>query len=468
MEQVIVFFIGLGLIVGVMSGLGYAQDQGVVTYVPEEIDDVLHNPHMGWVYYTTVEKLLAEGVPEEFDVVGILVSWDALEPLPDRFLWLKLDRAIEYAKELNKTISVLLLLMSSDVWKMPGVPGWLWTRFEVPYQEVYDERINYTARHPLYWNETYLERVRIFVNAFAEHYNGSGIDYVDMRVYSLYGEWDCGWAPFEWPDKVTKRSTLKKLVEIYRDAFADTDMWLTVNFSSVPDANYDEYMEETALFDAMDAGFAIRYDAFGPHPVVPYVRQAIDEYGKTRFVTGETTGWDPTGRIPVGPTLRQVIEAGANHVSFAFDSIGYAAEDFINHYYRYYEYGLKNFGYRLVITKAVYPNKLQAGSTLQLETEWINKATGRLYRPYPLQVLLMQDGQPVWTDVDYQFDPTVFYHGEINRVSSQFSIPTELPAGVYELYVALVNKNGEPAIELAISGNNGHKQYYLGEITIFH
>lgn len=127
----------------------------------------------------------------------------------------------------------------------------------------------------------------------------------------------------------------------------------------------------------------------------------------------------------------------------------------------------RKIGYRLVLSKAFFPETLKAGEKLILRQIWKNQGVSKLYVKHPLRVYLIdKNGQEMWSAIDHDFDPTHWKRGQMFEVFSSFALPRDLAEGTYELRVALVDPTGKPAIQLGMEGQDGQRRYTLGKVDI--
>jgi len=124
----------------------------------------------------------------------------------------------------------------------------------------------------------------------------------------------------------------------------------------------------------------------------------------------------------------------------------------------------KKMGYRLVLRKFTYPEKLKPGRKLSFTSWWENKGVAPCYKKYPLairlkneqntQVLITEADIRDWLPGDNLYDDAVF-------------IPMDMPTGEYDLQIGIIDPvTGEAKIKLAIEGKTSEGWYSLGNITI--
>lgn len=139
------------------------------------------------------------------------------------------------------------------------------------------------------------------------------------------------------------------------------------------------------------------------------------------------------------------------------------------------EYYQVNCGYRLVLESVEYPSGAASGEKIALSQNWAQKGCATIYDKYDLKAFLVsENGQEIDLGVDQSFDA----RGWIKKddvgyksypVQTEYTIP-DIPAGFYKLMIAVVDKNGLPAVNLAIAGKdtdgNQYGKYGIGYIAI--
>jgi len=448
---------------------------GTVTMTYTDTDLTLHNPQMGWQILMQIDEVLNYGVPIGYDFVELCASWDRLEPEEGRFDWEKLDLALAKIKTAGVSVELRLYLMQDDVWKYDGVPSWIYDKYNIPFQIVKevvfpgrDEPIE--TKHPVYSDQLYQEKMRNFVNAFAAHYKDGDFDMVDMLSYSMYGEWDCGWNPYDWKgDRELKSKTLHQLVQIYIDAFKDFSLTKIVMCISAVNGGkdkYEDYKIETGHDLAMaQPNFGIRYCGVGDYDAVGMPGHLVDEFFPATPVTAETWyGWDPD-KYDIDRTLQSFYRYHCNAIAFGMYMGN--AELVKASYSDMFKSGLKTMGYRLLPQSLQFPTSVKAGESFTMKSLWSNLGVGVCWRKYPLTLSLQNaKGEVVWTGTDDNFDQTRWVKNQEYAVDSTFTLPADLAKGDYSLMLSLNSHEGRPAISLPIGSDAKLRIYNISKFTV--
>jgi hypothetical protein len=454
----------------------------MVVYEGRDNGAALSNPLMGWQCTGTPEEIVAQGIPDEYDIGVIRCSWDRMEPTENGYDFTLVDKAVERLRKDGKTVFMKLYMMPDNVWKVAGYPNWIKQKPGIGnFKHVHFDNLNgngpYDFDHPDYGSEVWQELVAKFLKQVAQHYPDGTVDVIDSRAYGLYGEWDSNWGNYwntnspEYPANKTR--VLTNIVEIYKDAFKDYKLTkIAINVSSHGHANEEkarEYFREAALDKAFEAGFAIRFDGVGDDAYPSNgMTTIIKDYFPASPVFAETWyGWDPS-LYSVGGTYDNFMRLRCNSVNYDFriSSHSWGREYAYNP--NFFANGLRpdrngfQIGYRILPVRIEFSKEAVAGGEILFSSKWQNTGAGVLYRHYPLRVsLVAASGKEVYSAVCEDFNITRLIKGETYEYNTSFRVPGELAPGAYKVRIALTdNKN---AIKMPIGNADS---YVIGNIRI--
>lgn len=428
-------------------------------------------------------------IPHDADIVRVQVAWADFEPGANRFSWHRFDQFMKRINQQGKTAEIQLLMSDApDTKNDPGVfpyqypPAWLFDVEKAPYR-LAQYNGQYYSKQPLYYSPIYLNALSKAVHAFAKRYDGNtGIAWVDLRAFSLFGEWS-GWNDalnFPWPDDATRTKTLHAILGIYSSAFHKT-MVMMQNAGANVDANDAAADTQAKRFTAYGYDVAAANKNWGfrsdtVNSAFPWMQ--YDTSGESSYINrlerrnhiqvSEGSTWNSSIMIN-NPRLvvKNAIEAyhsnlqGINNTSFAnWDAMKKAYGEWFTTLARY-------SGYRFLMQQATYSDRVKAGGTLNLAQIWTNNGAGFSPKKYPLKVYLLDSssGRVVWSGTDASVDETTWFKGDADQVRSLFKLPNSLRAGKYTLAVAMVDSTGKPRIELAMP-NGKNKIYPVGPVTV--
>jgi uncharacterized protein DUF4832 len=124
----------------------------------------------------------------------------------------------------------------------------------------------------------------------------------------------------------------------------------------------------------------------------------------------------------------------------------------------------RKMGYRFALRRAEWQEEVHVGQPTGLTTWWVNEGVAPIYRPFvlafrfssPARSAIVRTGADVrkWLPGDAVFEDPLF-------------VPEDLPAGNYELSVALLDPiTLQPGIRLPIGGRGIDGWYALGKIRV--
>jgi len=99
---------------------------------------------------------------------------------------------------------------------------------------------------------------------------------------------------------------------------------------------------------------------------------------------------------------------------------------------------LDRLGYRLVLKKGIYPTTATVGGTLPIRIELINEGFAAPFNPRDLYVVLQNKSTGAFSTVKLPDDPRRWLaNGQTQVIARTLTLPGNLPAGGYALYLSL-------------------------------
>ncbi|MFA6241250.1 MAG: DUF4832 domain-containing protein [Candidatus Hydrogenedentales bacterium] len=482
------------------------------TFVPHENKDVLHNPHMGWVYivnayphYTDEGRsipFLKDGTAwGKVDAVAVLSDWGALEPREGIYDWSLIDRAVEFWSGIGKKIHLRIatdgMITNGRMEGTGGAPAWL---YDLGVGKMTREEWGRQIAFPDYTNPLYMARLRAFLKALADHLRPfDSIEAADLRGYGMWGEWHSG---HDLPDLDTRARTLRGIINAWSEAFANRPqpfyLYLSTSWEYRDDllpkglasrGNPPPTYEHYATGSAFDYAFSLPRIAPRRDGVAGFIYPTLDGRlmhdlwrsqrkpfiaelggGIAVYEGGQRWGYD------LRTALDEALQYNANYVMLCNWDLG--VEDtkqdlsaappvsFYNTHGDLMDDVLREMGYRLVPVRMDMPESLVAGHNFVVAHTWENRGQGRLPYPYRFELCLERNGKTCWRSVDPLFNPTNIVRGESFRWLSEFSLPGEgLEPGRYDVRIALVDENGKRRIALPL--NDGDRLgYRVGSVSL--
>ncbi|MBL7044446.1 MAG: DUF4832 domain-containing protein [Pirellulaceae bacterium] len=453
-----------------------AADKVVVT--PNETDDILANPGMGWQTFhrtATQDKSLPDWIPSTVHYARW--GWGTVEPKPDEIDYTFLDGILKETREAGQKLAFRVMCCSTSR-NRPYHPAWL---TEVGGKELvcsYGGTPGF--RVPDLDDPIVLERHLDLIKRLGERYDGhSDIDHVDLGSVGWWGEWHMSSSPCEMP----KPETQRKIVDAYLDAFQKTPLVMLVGAGEM-------------LKYATDRGAGWRADCLGDmggfsktwcHMRIGYPKMLTGAKATAVWpkapVAWETC-WDMRKWVNEGWSLRYIFNyALALHGSYINNKSAPLpdGDDVRPEVERF----LRRLGYRLVLKELAHPRAAKPGSTIGIDMKWQNTGSAPCYRPYRLayrlvgkrdsSVVLVGDvtvskWMPGTVDVfteNFLKSPPDLPPGPIARVADKLKLPDDLPPGEYGLSLGVVEENREqPIVMLGIQGRGEDGWYELSRISV--
>ncbi len=444
--------------------------QESVVVRPEEIDDVLVNPGIG---FTTFQRFngddlnpgtrWTEGYPIEYQpfdgdltnkdypmtsIAYFRIYWRFIEPEEGKYRWDLIDKALDTAHERGQTLMLRIAPHGTDLDKN-DVPDWYRAMVGPRPDSLPERKWLVDPEDPRYVK--YFGRM---VRALGARYDGHpDLELVDISILAAWGEG----AGSERLSEPTRRA----LLDAYLEAFQKTPL-----VHQLQDPRSTRY-----ALSKRPVGW--RVDCLGDMGgFSPTWSHMLDYYPRALIETGMQDAWK---KAPVtmevcwvmkvwkekGWDVDYIIDQSLKwHISsFNAKSSPVPAEWWPN-----VNRWLKRMGYRFVLRKFTYPESVRAHGKLSFTSWWENKGVAPCYRRFPLALRLRgsQRTEVLLSDADI----TSWLPGDIIYDGAVY-VPAGTPPGEYGLDLALVDpQTREPKVRLAIAGRRDDGWYPMGRIRI--
>ena len=435
---------------------------------PEEVDDVLTNPGIGFMTFQRFNgdalnegKGWTEGKPivyQEFDgnlqnegypattIAYFRVYWQFIEPKMREYRWDLIDKALKTARERGQ--SLMLRIAPYGTGEKNDVPGWyramVGKRKDLPVDkwQVDPEDLRYVK----YFGD--------MIRTLGKRYDGHrDLESVDVAIVGAWGE-GAGSA-------LLTQKTREALVDAYIESFRQTHLVMLLT---------DEKTNGYALSRA-DVGWRVDClgDMGGFSPtwshMNDYYPQAIINFGvrdawKKAPVTLEVC-WVMQHWKDMGWDVDHIIDESLKwHIS----SFNAKSSPVPSEWWPSVNRWLGKMGYRFVLRKFTYPAAVSSNGKLSFTSWWENKGVAPCYKKFSLALRLKSDKKTeilvteadirTWLPGDNLYDGTVL-------------VPANTPPGEYELQIGMIDPvSAEPRVQLAISAKEPDGWYSLGKIKV--
>ena len=464
------------ILVGLVADTASGQP---VVVAPEETDEILANPGMGWQTFHRTraqDKNLPPWIPSTVHYARW--GWRELEPQPGEIDDAFLEGILKETREAGQTLA-FRVMCNSTYPRQPYHPAWLTeiggkvvtTRYgSGPELEV-----------PVLDDPQTLAAHLDFISRLGNRYDGHpDIEHIDLGTVGWWGEWHMSQSS---DAPMPTLETQKKIVDAYLAAFKKTPLVMLIGGGEM-------------LKYAVGNGAGWRADCLGDmggfsktwchmRMAYPKMLPAADagDAWKTAPVAWETC-WDMRKWVDEGWSLRFIFNyALALHGSFINNKSAPLppGEDVQFEVERF----LRRLGYRLVLTELSHPPAAQPGAKIQLVMKWQNMGSAPCYRPYRLAYRLTDEqgnerilvgsvtvnkwlpGSIDLFTEEFFKQPDDLPPGEVHDVVDTLGLPDDLFPGSYALSLAVVGEADiQPVVQLGIKGRSEDGWYPLSTLTI--
>ncbi len=350
----------------------------MVKVAPQETDELLANPGMGWQTFhrtSKQDKNLPPWIPSTVQYARW--GWGELEPEPGRLNTEFLDRMLRESRQSGQKLAFRVMCCSTTRGR-PYHPAWL---KEVG-GRILECEYSGGATFPIpdLDDPVVLRHHLDFIRRLGRQYDGHpDLDHVDLGTVGWWGEWHLSGS------KRCRMPSLENrmaIVNTYLEAFRKTPLLMLIGGAE-------------CLKHAVARGTGWRADCLGDmggfsrtwchmrqgYPL--YIRQAgIEDAWKTAPVAWETC-WDMRRWVQEGWPLRYIFNyALALHGSYINNKSAPLPEG--PEVRPEIERFLRRLGYRLVLNELIHPAEGQASQAITLAMRWQNIGSAPCYRPYRL------------------------------------------------------------------------------------
>ncbi len=459
---------------------GYTQiPDNEVVIRPVEIYDVLQNPGMGFMTFQRFngDKLnegsgWTEGFPiayQEFDgdltnqdhpattIAYWRIYWKFMEPEKGRYRWDMLDKALETARSRGQTL--LLRIAPYGTGDERDVPDW--------YREMVGPNRDWKYHNPVNkWvvdpeDPRYAQHFGGLIRAMGERYDGHpDLEAVDLSIVGAWGE-GAG-------SELLSQQAREALVDAYTDSFRKTPIIaLLMDKETNTYANSQisvgwrvDCIGDLGFWADEQNGWTHMYD-FYPQEII---NAGVKESWKTSPLSFEICGTFRSWKEREGYDRDDVRYIFNETLKWHMSSFNAKSSPVPEEWKDLVDDWLKKMGYRFVLRRFSYPDMVNRNGKLPFKSWWENKGVAPCYKAFTLALRLKSEENvsvlptdaniKEWLPGDNIYDGAVF-------------IPGDLPAGTYDVQLAIVDRlNFEPRVNLAIEGRGDDGWYQLGQIKI--
>ena len=420
-----------------------------------------------------------------YDAGETASSWAVVEPYPGTYNWAPLDAEIAKARDLGKHAWLELLTTEGQA------PQWA--------RDAGVVLVGSRGGTPVPWNETYQRLLRRAVHAMAARYDSDpAVDAINVMAGGCYGEMAIcasemdasAWEEAGYSDEQFIEA-VKQILDIYLE---EEHRW--------EDGSISHGFRQTPVVLQLGSGL-YGHTALVIRPVVEY---AISKYGMRvwlkynglgadydmgwlypEYSTATRVGYEPAGTSPdlTNQPMQYIQAVLDQHASYLclqkmyFDESGPEWQEAR-------ELAARYLGTHIVLQATDVPTVVDGGQEFLLVTNWTNRGTVPLMRAERQGIKDVPASYDVWIGFvnpvggavafGHTFTPavptTTWYSAQPIRVETAVTIPHSVPAGEYDLRIALVNpelpqEDSARYFRLVNTDqDDGMGRYTVGKITV--
>ncbi len=459
---------------GLLAYGANALAQAQIVVKPEEADEILANPGVGWETFHQTSKQgknLPKWIPSTIQYARW--GWGELEPQPGKLNTELLDKVLKETHDSGQKLAFRVMCCSTYKGH-PYHPKWCSKELQADYQGQGPFPI------PDMDDPAVLKAHLDFIERLGEKYDGHpDIDHVDLGSIGWWGEWHLSGS------KNCKLPTLEnrmKVVDAYLAAFKKTPLLMLIGGGD-------------CLKYACGHGTGWRADCLGDmggfsrtwchmlqgYPL--YIKEScVQDAWKSAPVAFETC-WDMRKWVKDGWSLRYIFNyALACHASIINNKSAPLPQG--QNVRPEIERFLRRLGYRFVLKELKHPAQVRAGSKLELSMKWQNTGSAPCYKQSYWVAYRFSNANADCqftsaTTVDHWLPGSIemftadFFKmpkdlppGEIHVVAESIPVDVDLPVGSYTLSIAVVDSLHNPVLRLGIKGRANDGWYPLSKIQV--
>lgn len=443
----------------------------------------LINPGMGWTMHFNCcnidENYGAQLAPydtlDDFPGVNgpyLRIPWAYVEPEEGKFRWELLDTQAQ--KWIQRGQQVSFRFTSTETWLYKATPQWV---FEAG-AKGYDVADGWVYE-PEYDDPIFLEKVENFVRVLSARYDGNpSVAFMDIGHFGMWGEGHT--VPttpkhgLEWGFE-----TQKKYIDLYCRHFKRTQLVISDDYAG-PFLRGDHF----PIMDyALSKGVTMRDDSIlvSKAPEHWYHDQMAQKFWPTLPVILEHEHYGLSKKRGNWDSNLWVESVEAYHASYM--SIHWWPRVELEECREAIDRINRRLGYRLRMDSIRWPKQTNVSEDFTIESTWTNAGVAPCYQGgYPCFTLKDAQGGIVSVLVDTALDVKDLNVDKPEQsapktITSRFAVAPRgaedksrivrrCAPGTFDLYVSVGRCDGTPLYALPYDGDDGHKRYLIGQITL--
>ncbi len=446
-----------GSIAAILGIWGCAAPIQYATVTPTPTDELLANPGMGWQTFHCFADgdVNLEGLPSTSAYFRLY--WSEIEPIEGAIDFAKLDDLLRRARRAGQKLALRIMCAGTDDASI-HVPQWLRDKgcpgFEYQYEGNGPQRWVPDMDQALFKDAHFR-----LIAALGQRYDGHpDLELIDIGSVGLWGEWHMSGTGLELPRLETRLAIL----DAWCRAFPRTPKVMLV-------------ADEEGLRAAVQRGCGWRADCLGDMGGFSKTWNHMDHFYRQQVE--KTDAQDTWHTAPVAFEscwdMRKWKQSGWD-IDAIFDYALDLHASYINNKSiplptgsrSQVERMLRHMGYRLVLRRLRHATTTRPGAALQLSMEWENTGVAPPYFDAHLAFRLAPatGGEPF---VSVSAMTIRAWLPGARTIDTVLQVPDDLPRGVYELAVAVVDRDTRaPAVRLGVAGRTADGWIPLSHVEV--
>ncbi len=449
----------------VLAVCAAAEDR--VAVQPADNGKALTNPMMGWKFnfYSNGldiygSKLEPSDTLDDFpglSTIYLRLPWSHIEREEGKFDWSVVDAPAQ--RWIDKGLQVAFRFSVSE--SMPyATPKWV--------RDAGAKGYNFTAGkgvdkdgpfwEPNYADPIFIAKLEHFLAAAAARYDGNpNVAFVDVGSIGIWGEGHTYWSTkLKYPSKVVKDH-----IDLHARLFKKTLLAANDDFSS-HGGNTIPY--------ALARGMTLRDDSImvDPPPRSYFHADMAQAFWPKRPVILECQHYKPS--VDSGAWDRDFFLRAIEEYHASYMSIHWFPREFLEKERDLIDNVNLRLGYRIQLREASWPAIASLGRPIALSSTWANAGVAPCY-PGGYVTFTLKDakGGIVAVFANEAFDVRTLEvaapgQAPTNSAESTHHFAPNMPAGTFDVFVSIGQRDGTPTIALPLENSDGHRRYKLGQM----
>lgn len=456
---------------GVACLEAFAQEPAARNVVhPEDTGEALVNPQMGWKlnFYSNIltnygSKLAPSDTLDDFpglSCIYLRLPWSYIEPVEGQFNWSIVDAPAQ--RWIDKGLQVAFRFTVSESWMRYATPKWVEDAGAKGYNFTYGKGVDENGPfwEPDYTDPVFLAKYEIFLAAAAARYDGNpNVAFVDVGSFGVWGEGHTfASTQLKYPAEV-----VKKHIDLYAKYFTKTLLAANDDFA---------FQGEETMQYALEKGMTLRDDSIlvQPPPNSYFHAEMAQAFWPKLPVILEHEHYQSS--VDRGAWSREIFMRAIEEYHAAYICIHWLPHEFLEKERELIDQVNKRLGYRLQLHEASWPKQTKRTEDVLFASTWANAGVAPCY-PGGFVAFTLKDAQGgiVAVLVNDRFDVRDLDVGPPNEapektVGAHHRFAENMPAGTFDVFVSVGQRDGTPVIALPLPEGDGHRRYKLGGMTV--